>query len=111
MLLHVVVDSLATTQTKINTDQYALLFLKSQIISDPSHLLEESWSPTTSVCRWAGVTYGSRHQRVTSLNISNMDLTGRIPPDLGNLTFLISLDLSRNNFYGNCLKKWHVFIG
>ncbi|KAM3379787.1 hypothetical protein P3S68_012201 [Capsicum galapagoense] len=30
-----------------------------------------------------------------------MNLTGRIPPDLGNLTFLISLDLSRNNFYGS----------
>ncbi|KAM3394409.1 hypothetical protein P3S68_003411 [Capsicum galapagoense] len=44
---------------------------------------------------------GSRHQRVMSLNLSNMDLSDRIPPDLGNLSFLFSLDLERNNFHGN----------
>nr|XP_033511045.1 LRR receptor-like serine/threonine-protein kinase EFR [Nicotiana tomentosiformis] len=30
-----------------------------------------------------------------------MDLTGRIPQDFGNLTFLVYLDLGSNNFYGN----------
>ncbi|KAF3649452.1 putative WEB family protein, chloroplastic-like [Capsicum annuum] len=101
MLFHLVVDSLSMTKTNITTDQSALLSLKAQISLDPSHLLIESWSPATSVCRWVGVTCRSCHHRVTSLNISNMNLTGRIPPDLGNLTFLISLDLSRNNFYGS----------
>ncbi|KAH0650015.1 hypothetical protein KY284_029927 [Solanum tuberosum] len=88
------------TQTNITTDQSALLSLKFQIISDPFHLLDESWSPAISVCHWVGVTCGSRHKRVTSLNISNMNLIGRIPCDFGNLTFLVSLDLSSNNFYG-----------
>ncbi|KAG5613900.1 hypothetical protein H5410_013724, partial [Solanum commersonii] len=59
-------------QTNITTDQLALLSLKSQIISDPFHYLDGSWSPATSVCRWAGVTCGSHHQRVKSLNLSNM---------------------------------------
>ncbi|PHT40038.1 hypothetical protein CQW23_18892 [Capsicum baccatum] len=89
------------TQTNATTDQLALLSLKSQIISDPFHFLDESWSPATSVCHWVGVSCGSHHQRVKSLNLSNMDLTGRIPCDFGNLTFLVSLDLESNNFHGN----------
>ncbi|KAK6793262.1 hypothetical protein RDI58_006715 [Solanum bulbocastanum] len=95
LLLHYVM-----TQTNITTDQLALLSLKSQIISDPFHFLHESWSAAISVCRWVGVTCGSHHQRVKSLNLSNMALTGRIPRDFGNLTFLGSLDLGSNNFQG-----------
>ncbi|KAF3659761.1 hypothetical protein FXO38_12465 [Capsicum annuum] len=93
------------TQTNATTDQLALLSLKSQIISDPFHFLDESWSPATSVCHWVGVTCGSHHQRVKSLNLSNMDLTGRIPRDFGNLTFLVSLYLESNNFHGNMPQK------
>ncbi|KAH0763489.1 hypothetical protein KY290_019562 [Solanum tuberosum] len=96
LLLHYVM-----TQTNITTDQLALLLLKSQISSDPFHYLDESWSPTIYVCHWVGVTCDYRHQRVKSLNLSDMALTGRIPRDFGNLTFLVSLDLGSNNFHGN----------
>ncbi|KAH0764787.1 hypothetical protein KY285_000658 [Solanum tuberosum] len=58
-------------------------------------------SPATSVCHWVGVTCGSHHQRVRSLNISSMALMGKIRPHIGNITFLDSLDLSHNYFYGN----------
>ncbi|PHT49689.1 hypothetical protein CQW23_09436 [Capsicum baccatum] len=91
----------AMTHTNVTTDQLALLSLKSQIISDPFHYLNESWSPATSVCHWVGVTCGSRHQRVKFLNLSNMALTGKIPCELGNLTFLVFLNLGSNNFHGN----------
>ncbi|KAM3394416.1 hypothetical protein P3S68_003418 [Capsicum galapagoense] len=101
LLLHYVMASPGRTQTNITTDQLALRSLKSQIISDPFHFLDESWSPATSVCHWVGVTCGSRHQRVKSLNISNMALVGRIPREFGNLRFLVSLDLGSNNFHGN----------
>ncbi|CAN4091954.1 unnamed protein product [Withania somnifera] len=93
-------DSSAMTYTNTTTDQLTLLSLKSQIVSDPSHLLNESWIPANSDCHWVGVTCGSRHQRVKSLNLSGMALTGRIPRDFGNLTFLVSLDLASNNFQG-----------
>ncbi|KAM3394157.1 hypothetical protein P3S68_003159 [Capsicum galapagoense] len=101
LLLHYVMANLAMTKTNITTDQLALLSLKSQIISDPSHFLDENWSPSVSVCHWVGVTCGSRHQCVNSLNLSNMDLTGKIRRDIGNFTFLVSLDLGINNFHGN----------
>ncbi|PHT37640.1 hypothetical protein CQW23_21213 [Capsicum baccatum] len=92
---------LAMSQSNITTDQLALLSLKSQIILDPSHFLDESWSPTISVCRWMGLTCGSRHQQVKLLNLSNMSLTVKIPREFGNLSFLVSLDLGSNNFHGN----------
>ncbi|CAN4084243.1 unnamed protein product [Withania somnifera] len=84
----------------ISTDQSCLLALKSHIISDPYHILSTNWSSSTSVCNWIGVTCGSRHQRVTVLNISDMGFSGTIPPQLGNLSFLVALDLSYNDFHG-----------
>ncbi|CAN4091993.1 unnamed protein product [Withania somnifera] len=100
LFVHYVMDCSAMTHTNTTTDQLTLLSLKSQIVSDPSHFLDEGWSSTTFVCHWVGVTCGSRHQRVKSLNLSGMALTGRIPRDFGNLTFLVSLDLGNNNFQG-----------
>ncbi|XP_047258612.1 LRR receptor-like serine/threonine-protein kinase EFR [Capsicum annuum] len=88
-------------QYNISTDQLALLSLKSHIITDPFHFLDESWSPATYVYHWVGVTCGSRHQRVRFLNLSNMALTSVIPRELGNLTFLVSLDLGSNSFCRN----------
>ncbi|KAM3238929.1 hypothetical protein P3L10_013962 [Capsicum annuum] len=101
LTLLLLMASSVMTKTNITTDQLALLSLKSQIIEDPFHLLVESWSPVRSVCQWLGVTCGSRHQRVKSLNLSNMALIGRIPREFGNLSFLVSLDLGSNNFHGN----------
>ncbi|CDP08221.1 unnamed protein product [Coffea canephora] len=88
----------------LGTDQSALLALKAHITSGQKEFLSKNWSSAaaaSSVCDWIGVQCGSRHQRVTALNISNMGLTGTIPPDLGNLSFLVSLDLRNNSFHGN----------
>ncbi|KAL2501022.1 putative LRR receptor-like serine/threonine-protein kinase [Forsythia ovata] len=87
----------------ISTDESALLAFKSRMIStiDPSNILIKNWSVSTPVCVWIGVTCGLRHQRVTALDISSMNLSGNIPFQLGNLSFLVSLNLSRNYFYGS----------
>ncbi|KAK6797352.1 hypothetical protein RDI58_005054 [Solanum bulbocastanum] len=97
VLLHVLTTCLAMN---IRTDQTSLLALKSQITSDPYQILSTNWSSSASVCNWIGVTCGSRHQRVTVLNISDMGFSGTIPSQLGNLSFLVSLDLSYNYFHG-----------
>nr|XP_027127214.1 receptor kinase-like protein Xa21 [Coffea arabica] len=91
---------LAMVTPNITSDQSAFLSLKAKITGNPHEILASNWSATSSVCDWRGVTCGSRHRRVTALNISNLGLTGIIPPQLGNLSFLMSLDMSRNNFYG-----------
>ncbi|XP_027185155.1 receptor kinase-like protein Xa21 [Coffea eugenioides] len=100
--------SLAMFPTNITTDQSSLLALRAHIAVDPLQILAKNWSVGSSVCDWIGVSCGSRHHRVTALNISSMGLTGIIPPQLGNLSFLVSLDMSANNFHGELP---HEFVG
>ncbi|KAG9137536.1 hypothetical protein Leryth_018841 [Lithospermum erythrorhizon] len=85
--------------TNITRDHSALLKFKSNII-DPQRRLED-WAPNKPVCKWTGVTCGISHQRIISLDISNMTLSGKIPPELGNLSFLVSLNVEDNDFTGN----------
>ncbi|CDP18217.1 unnamed protein product [Coffea canephora] len=91
---------LALTSTNIDTDQSSLLALRAQISFDPQEILAKNWSVASPVCDWIGVTCSSGHRRVIALNISNMGLSGTLPPQLGNLSFLVSLDMRRNNFHG-----------
>lgn len=42
----------------------------------------------------------NKHGRATALHIPGVDLQGVIPTHLGNLSFLVSLDLSNNSFHG-----------
>nr|XP_027086405.1 probable LRR receptor-like serine/threonine-protein kinase At3g47570 [Coffea arabica] len=100
--------SFATFPTNITADQSSLLVLRAHISVDPPQILAKNWSVGSSVCDWIGVTCGSRHRRVTGLNISNMGLSGTLPPQLGNLSFLVSLDMSANNFHG---EMPHEFAG
>ncbi|CAA2988188.1 probable LRR receptor-like serine threonine-kinase At3g47570 [Olea europaea subsp. europaea] len=104
MFVHCLMIFSVNSENNINTDQSALLSLKSQI-SDPKNMLSSNWSTVTSVCSWIGVTCDSRRHRVIALNISDMGLTGTVPPQLGNLSFLVSLIMSRNVFYGNLPKE------
>ncbi|XP_073126999.1 uncharacterized protein [Henckelia pumila] len=99
LFLHALLANLATAETNISADQSALLALKARVTGDPYGVLR-NWSLSSSVCNWIGVTCGARHHRVISLNVSNMDLTGSIPPELGNLSFLASLDMISNHFSG-----------
>ncbi|KAG7963681.1 hypothetical protein I3843_09G130500 [Carya illinoinensis] len=42
-----------------------------------------------------------KHHRVIALNLSYMGLEGTIPPQIGNLSFLVSLRLKNNSFHGS----------
>ncbi|KAL5063094.1 hypothetical protein RYX36_024831 [Vicia faba] len=63
-------------------------------------MLANNWSTSSSVCNWVGVTCDNKHNRVHSLNLTNMGLRGTLSPNLGNLSFLVILDLSNNRFGG-----------
>ncbi|XP_057487323.1 probable LRR receptor-like serine/threonine-protein kinase At3g47570 isoform X1 [Actinidia eriantha] len=89
--------------TNLSTDQSALLALKAHITSDPLNTLTNNWSTTTTasaVCHWIGVICTTRHHRVAALVLSHMGLTGTIPPHIGNLSFLVQLDIYNNSFHG-----------
>ncbi|KAG8365222.1 hypothetical protein BUALT_Bualt18G0081900 [Buddleja alternifolia] len=101
LLLSLQMPFSAMTSTSLATDQSALLALKAHITLDPYLILTRNWTNSSSVCSWIGVTCNSRNHRVAALNISEMDLVGTIPPQLGNLSFLVSLDLRYNFFSGN----------
>ncbi|XP_057803801.1 receptor kinase-like protein Xa21 [Salvia miltiorrhiza] len=89
-------SSEAKQPLSLATDQTALLSLK-----HTSLLLATNWTNSTSVCTWIGVTCSFRHHRVAALNLSNMALSATIPPQLGHLSFLVSLDLTNNLFHGD----------
>ncbi|KAE8723485.1 hypothetical protein F3Y22_tig00012370pilonHSYRG00070 [Hibiscus syriacus] len=95
-----IVCSSATAVRNLSTDQFALVQFKDGIV-DPQNVLANNWTTSTPVCKWVGVSCGVIHERVVALNLTSMDLTGTIPPHLGNLSFLHSLDLSNNHFYGH----------
>ncbi|KAL2559011.1 putative LRR receptor-like serine/threonine-protein kinase [Forsythia ovata] len=83
-----------------STDEYALLAFKSQITSDPNKILAKNWSQGTSFCNWIGITCSTRYQRVRGINLANMGLGGTIAKEIGGLSFLRSLIISENSFYG-----------
>ncbi|XP_073152121.1 uncharacterized protein [Henckelia pumila] len=89
----------------LTTDESALLAFKSQLSLGPSHILSQNWSVSFPTCKWIGVTCSFRHQRVSSLDISYMGIERNLPSQLGNLSFLVSLNLSGNGFHGQLPKE------
>ncbi|RXH94210.1 hypothetical protein DVH24_023894 [Malus domestica] len=83
-----------------DTDQHALLAIKSQLTYPANGVLAGNWTIRTSFCDWIGVSCSKRRQRVTALDLSYMDLHGMISPHVGNLSFLVSLRLQNNSLYG-----------
>ncbi|XP_004233904.1 probable LRR receptor-like serine/threonine-protein kinase At3g47570 [Solanum lycopersicum] len=94
-----------STVPNISTDEAALLALKSHISFSSNNILATNWSSSSPVCTWIGITCNSRHHRVTTLDISSMQLHGTIPPHLGNLSFLVSIIIDNNTFHGELPKE------
>ncbi|XP_048332948.1 probable LRR receptor-like serine/threonine-protein kinase At3g47570 [Ziziphus jujuba] len=95
-------SSLPSSKTNNNTDMLALLALKSKIQLPSNSSILGSWNTNTNTgfCKWVGVSCSPRHQRVTVLNISFMNIHGTISPHVGNLSFLRILNLDTNSFLG-----------
>lgn len=100
-LLLAITYSLAITPQTRNLDRSSLPALKSHITSDPYNIVKSNWTVKTPVCSWKGVTCGPTHNRVVELDISDMTLSGSIPPQIGNLSFLVNLNMMNNLFNGS----------
>ncbi|XP_034700219.1 probable LRR receptor-like serine/threonine-protein kinase At3g47570 [Vitis riparia] len=87
------------------TDLSALLAFKSEIKLDPNNILGSNWTEAENFCNWVGVSCSSRRQRVTLLSLGHMGLQGTISPYVGNLSFLVGLDLRNNSFHGHLIPE------
>ena len=85
-------------------DEFALMALKALITYDSQSILATNWSTKSPHCSWYGISCNAAQQRVSAINLSNMGLEGTIAPQVGNLSFLVSLDLSNNYFHASLPK-------
>ena len=96
------------TPTNVS-DRLALLEFKKSIDNDPHGILS-SWNDSIQFCNWYGIICGRRHQRITALELPGHNLRGTITPCIGNLTFLRTINLTNNSFYGEIPKQvGHLF--
>ncbi|RVW18662.1 LRR receptor-like serine/threonine-protein kinase EFR [Vitis vinifera] len=79
-------------------DEFALIALKTHITYDSQGILTTNWSTKSPHCSWIGISCNAPQQSVSAINLSNMGLEGTIAPQVGNLSFLVSLDLSITTF-------------
>ncbi|WJX49627.1 hypothetical protein P8452_36035 [Trifolium repens] len=91
-----------------------LLSIKSYIIDPLNHLNDWKINPSNSSptfsnsnnhqdpiwCSWRGITCHPKTTQITSLNLSNLNLSGTISPQIRYLTTLTHLNISGNDFNG-----------
>ncbi|KAE8692571.1 hypothetical protein F3Y22_tig00110833pilonHSYRG00322 [Hibiscus syriacus] len=78
-------------------DKASLLLFRSSV-GNPDHSLA-TWFGSNCT-GWTGISCENRTGRVVSVNLANMNLSGRLHPSLCELSFLEYLNLSDNNFNG-----------
>ncbi|GMY12468.1 probable LRR receptor-like serine/threonine-protein kinase At3g47570 [Fagus crenata] len=81
------------------TDHQALLAFKTKITHDPTNVFS-SWNDSLHFCEWEGVTCGSKHRRVTVLDLQSRGLVGSLSPYIGNLSFIREIVLQNNTIGG-----------
>src|SRR5215208_3253562 len=87
------------TQAEIPKVECDALVALSNSTNGASWINHAGWLQTNTPCSWHGVTCTAGH--VTALDQADNNLTGNIPPELGNLTSLTNLHLGTNYLTGS----------
>ncbi|KAK9664444.1 hypothetical protein RND81_14G042500 [Saponaria officinalis] len=89
-----------STTLNIVSDKDALISFRSQLsLGGPSNPLS-SWDQNSSPCNWTRVECDTLGRRVVGLDMSNLQIGGSISPQIGNISFLESLQLQNNHLIG-----------
>ncbi|CAN1777366.1 Leucine-rich repeat receptor-like serine/threonine-protein kinase BAM1 [Linum perenne] len=94
LLLHV-----SASSARLLSETQALFSLKSAITDDPQSSLA-SWNSSSAICTWPGVTCDFSRRHVTSIDLSGLNLSGTLSPDVAHLRYLHNLSLAANQFSG-----------
>ena len=86
-------------QTLPETDREALVALYNAT-GGPTWIYKSNWLSDVPISEWSGVSTDYYNGRVISLDLDRNQLSGEIPPELGNLANVEYLDLSRNQLSG-----------
>ncbi|KAJ1687569.1 hypothetical protein LUZ63_018959 [Rhynchospora breviuscula] len=87
----------------INLEGRALCAFRQKVVVDPFGALD-NWDPQLSdPCSWKGIHCIGGY--VETLNLTGFELVGTLAPELGKLTKMKSLLLSRNNLCGSIPKE------
>ncbi|XP_060193676.1 protein MALE DISCOVERER 2-like isoform X2 [Lycium barbarum] len=90
--------------SSLNSEGLALVGLRSKVDSDPYGVLA-NWNPDhCDPCMWSGVQ--CLGGKVQMLDLHGHSFEGTLAPELGNLTHLRSIVLSKNNFFGAIPKEF-----
>lgn len=85
-------------------DGLSLLTFKSAVTSDPYNALSTWSDSSTDPCNWVGVICanisGFTSPRVTAITISDKNITGYLPSEIGALVYLRRLDFNGNFLSG-----------
>lgn len=99
-IVTIIVESIATfcnNVTEIPTTECEALVALYNSTNGPSWTTNTNWLNTSTPCNWYGVTCdGEQPRHVIGLALSNNNLNGTIPPELGSLKSLKFLRLSNN---------------
>ncbi|KAL6967716.1 non-specific serine,threonine protein kinase [Sarracenia purpurea var. burkii] len=85
----------------LNGEGMALLRLRERVTRDPFDALS-NWIDNDRIvdhCSWFGVECSDG--KVITLNLENLCLEGTLAPELGKLTYIKSIILRNNSFWGN----------
>lgn len=87
------------TSKGVNFEVQALIVIKRHL-NDPTNALGSWDANSVDPCSWYHVTCSTQTSVVTDLGLPNLQLSGTLPSEIGNLTNLQSLMLENNNISG-----------
>ncbi|KAL8192803.1 hypothetical protein R6Q57_027251 [Mikania cordata] len=107
LLFFLCLPFLSTATTTLTLQLHALLSLKTSL-TDPMNTFQD-WDSSPSLpkpgfepvwCKWSGIKCDPNTFQINTLDVSNRNLSGKIPDDIKYLTHIHHLNISVNAFAG-----------